>query len=265
MTEETASPATPLTTEATAAPSPAEQATETAAKPTESAALEPDWLSRLDDDNERKRALEHPKLKQEIEHRVKSTRETDIEARVQQRLTERLQSWQSQEQRRQMLEMDSYELGEKVKADAQRQKEIEQWRESERPSIRKEEQTRLGEYLGRLLPTLPDWDNNTDWKELANTLAGTTSEEEAFARIPIVVGQILGRKQAAKEKAAFREKELAKEREAIRQEEAAKLLQGSEAPDLAPPKGRPTNVKLADLPQDQFDAAWERMKQGKAP
>lgn len=108
------------------------EAPQTAAAPEQASAQpaaqspEPNWDAYLSDEATRRRLLEHPTLKKELEHRVKSTREADVEARVSARLAEREAQRQAEAEAARIQQMDSYELGELTKAQkaeqAQRQR-----------------------------------------------------------------------------------------------------------------------------------------------
>jgi fused signal recognition particle receptor len=112
-----AAPVVDAETQAPAAPSEPQSAPES--QPSQQAPAQPDWDALLNDDARRRELLKHPALKEELEHRLRSTREADIETRVQQRLAEQQRLREAEEAERKLLEMDSYELGEKVKQERQ--------------------------------------------------------------------------------------------------------------------------------------------------
>jgi hypothetical protein len=110
----TAAPASPAATPAEA-PSTQTAPEQVAAQPAEQSQPEPNWDAYLRDPEHRKRVLEHDEVKREFDHRLKSTREADIEARVNARLAEQQARQQAEAEIRRLQEMDSFELGELTK------------------------------------------------------------------------------------------------------------------------------------------------------
>lgn len=261
MTDENPTSPAPETAAApTAVETPALSSTpeRTATTPAEPVAETPAWETELDK-LDAKTLRKNPKIAgivgAEIQRAIQGERRR-IEAEAGQRAAKA-----AEERLRQLAQDDPVSFAEQWLSDSQKRD-----LQSQLDGLRGRARQEFAQNVGKAMTTLPEWAELTDadYEALAKAIS-VPNEDEVIPLFVRHATDLVAERKARARFESWKAKELAKEREALKAELAAEMLRESEAPDLAKPKGQPAKVKLADLPQDEFDAAWARMKQGLPP
>lgn len=249
MTEDIAPVIAPPTTEEPATSTPVELPT-TDAAPSQPA-VTPTWRDELDKADP-KEIVQHSRVAGIIGSHVQKAIEVERQ-RIAHDEGQRA-ARKAEEELQELAQNDPVTFAEKWLTDAQRRQMQDQL-----SNLRSSTRSEFATAVGRAFTDVPEWRelNEADHEALARAIIGK-SEDEVIPLFNRHALDLVATKRAQRLLADWKAKDLEKERAAIHQEEAAKLLGGSEAPDMARPKGMPSGVNIKAMTDPEFNDYWDK-------